>query len=260
MPRSPEAYADVVERMVEKATPRKQMAMERRGMKRKLDFTVVENIKATIKKLKKAPTNENRRTYYSLCKASTADRKARWSAGRHLGISWRVLQKTFNGTATVEKTRKKGYRGAVPGRAKAVIMEFWKSPEISKESPLKKGVKNGLPTYLLQMTYQSAFRRFRKTHPDINIGYVKFIALKPANVRHMRRQEREVCCCVSCENPKLKLNALNKLIVQKGADINLRINNSDLSEIADLTMCPYEYPAHPKPECLQRKCASNWLQ
>ena len=100
-----------------------------------------------------------------------------------------------------------------------MVRDFWLSPTVSRPMPLKKQVlKHNMPTHLLECSYTDAFKfnRFKKENPQIKVGYVKFIQLKPKNVRHMRVDERIVCCCTRCENIKLKLKALNTVSVAHG--------------------------------------------
>jgi len=112
-------------------------------------------------------------------------------------------------------------------------------------------VKKGKPLHLLEMTYTRAFSTFKAKHPNIKIGYVTFIKLKPKNVRHMKSAERIVCVCIKCENASLKIQALNRVIKQ------LPNNNGNLyittvKNISDQILC--EYTDQPKKECIDRCC------
>ena len=92
------------------------------------------------------------------------------------------------------------------------MKEFWY--EVSRELPLKKFVKKRVQTYMLETSYIQAYKQFKKSRPELKVGYVSFIKLKPPNVREMKALERVVCCCIKCENVTHCIRALNHFAVQ----------------------------------------------
>ena len=82
---------------------------------------------------------------------------------------------------------------------------------------------------MLETSYSGAFKRLKRTNPDVKIGYVSFIKLKPKNARHLKAMERNVCC----ENLKLKLSALNKFV--KRYDEH-HLENADVDDLSDKSM------------------------
>lgn len=134
---------------------------------------------------------------------------------------------------------------------KQTVREFWWSSDISRQLPLRKKVKHGLPTFLLECSYSTAYRRFKKEYPMIKLGYVTFVQLRPKNVRHMKVMERIVCCCIKCQNIKLKVQAINRTAKWLNKP-NLQLP-LDEPEISSFTMCETENRL-PDPKCIDRKC------
>lgn len=138
---------------------------------------------------------------------------------------------------------------------KRLVQEFWWSAEVSRQMPLKKKVKRNQAAFCLEMNYTQAFQKFKAAHPTVKIGYVRFIQLKPQNVRRMGAYERIVCCCQKCEKVKLKLKALNCVVSSKGCR-DLCIDAENLTAISDITLCHDDDRILPKVDCLDRKCNS----
>ena len=61
----------------------------------------------------------------------------------------------------------------------------------------------------------------------------------------MKAAERIVCCCVKCENIKLKVEAINHMAIARRE----KPVCSDERSLSDLTLC-----AEKQPPCLERKC------
>ena len=121
---------------------------------------------------------------------------------------------------------------------------------MSRPLPIKKRVKKKSPLYLLECSYTTAYKKFRKFNRD-KVGYVAFVKLKPKNVRQLKPSERIVCCCIKCENTKLSIQSLNLA--------SLKLDGFDLKldsewDCSDLTVCQYD--TFPAQECLKRNCSN----
>ena len=79
-----------------------------------------------------------------------------------------------------------------------------------------------------------------------------FCKLRPKYVLTQKHQKLFQCLCEYCENVKLKLTSLNKLVEQSGR-LDLKIN--DIYEAVDETMCKKEKEErYHKLSCIDRKC------
>ena len=252
MPSQPEEYAKVVENLIggTPATPRKVASMDRKGIRRvKLaDDMMVVNIKTYIKKCKAEGvcTSATKQMLYCVIKACMgSDRVGSSILRRYLGIThkmWKRIMMNDNG-----HIRKKKSSGIIREDVADFVREFWWSPDVSRTLPLKKRVKHGVPLHLLECSYTTAFKRFQAKFPDIKIGYVKFIQLRPGNVRHMRSNERIVCCCIKCENLKLLTSALNNTLPP-----NNRLPRDEV-ELCNMTMCTAK-GRFPSKACIESRC------
>jgi hypothetical protein len=96
------------------------------------------------------------------------------------------------------------------------VRNFYLQDDISRCSPGRKdtiwvrlpsGKKEHQQKHTLMFTLRESYSHFRKTFPDIKIGFTKFSQLRPGNVVSARQQDQGICCCPYCENVKLLLNS-----------------------------------------------------
>ena len=166
-----------------------------------------------------------------------------------MGVTRRSWQKVRKHKAKDIIIETKKTRPGISDEDALTIRNFWWSPEVSRPCPLKKRVKHGIPTHHLECSYSVAYQRFTAKHPEIKIGYVKFVHFRPKHVRRMRLSERAVCCCIKCENVKMKLTAINKLVASKSG----QTLTSDEASLSKMTMCTCE-SRHPPKSCIDHKC------
>ena len=76
----------------------------------------------------------------------------------------------------ISDMKKKGRRLADEVADK--VHELWLSPDVSRPLPIKKRVKCGVPTHLLECSYTEAYNRFKAENPTTKIGYVKLNTAK----------------------------------------------------------------------------------
>jgi hypothetical protein len=251
LPKSPRAFASVLAGLVEKASPLKKKELENRGIKRKLeDSFVISSLKKSFSELKVNMTEQKRQHYNMLVQECQHVSKYghRSKIASLLGIGGKMRRKPK------PSFQRKRRRDAVVETVAIQIQNFWTSEGISHVVPLKKRVKKGHPLHVLDCNYTQAFQQFRKSFPAIQIGYVKFIEMKPFYVRHMKAIERSVCCCMKCENIKLKLKVLNAQVSTLSTDKDLRI--STVHDLSKMTLCSYKELVFPGRECVDRSCDS----
>ena len=200
MPSSPSAYAKVIDSLVsESVTPKKQASLFKLGIRRRLsEDLVATNIQKTVEEAKLSTKDTNRKILYTLTKSSLRkglSRSQTTKIKQYLGVSRKTLKKvsSIKGMNIVVKKKRCGISEAVQRE----VREFWLSPNVSRIVPISKRVKHGIPLHLLECSYTTAYTRYKSMNRTVQIGYVKFIQLKPKNVRHMREAERIVCCCVN---------------------------------------------------------------
>lgn len=205
LPTSPKRFANVITTLNDNASPMKQAAIAKRGIKRKIDEEfLLPPLKKTILELK-TNMNEVKRRQYNII-ASAAMRAAhsgiKSKLASALGIGHRTHRKLTKNAHNPILSRKKR-KDVIDKSTIEKVQDHWTSEGISHVVPLKKRVKKGQPFRVLDCSYMQAYRRFKVTHPNIKIGYVSFIKHKPIYVRHMKTLERSVCCiCEFYQNVK----------------------------------------------------------
>ena len=227
-----------------------------RGVKRRLLYAdeshvtdaIAQAIQAEVQELRTNRMTEQKRQHYkfltnSARRATRKYKKVRKYVSRFLGIGGKVIR--------TKNLRRKKRKDALPESTKNLVRSFWMSENVSREVPLKKRVKKGgQPPFLLECTYLEAFRKFTASHPDVSIGYCKFVQLKPCNVMLMKALERVVCCCIKCENVKLKTKALNT----NASVMKVNIQTKNMDDLTKLTICPPKENDKVSMKCLNREC------
>ncbi|XP_052762893.1 uncharacterized protein LOC128205359 [Mya arenaria] len=113
------------------------------------------------------------------------------------------------------------------------VAEFYLAT--SRPLPNKRYATKFGPAYLMQLTLKSAYRQFLAEHPNMNIGFTKFTLLRPKNVRLLNKSHRQFCVCVSCQNVKFKITALNAF-AWKVSVPEAKIEN-EISGFMDIVLC-----------------------
>ena len=177
--------------------PEKGSHLSKKGIRRNLGADMIaSNVKDNITHLSQSQKAGDRHELHNLIKATitsplnpkntSAQKSSTRFTKKYLPNitrrSWR------SATTTIPPSQKKRRRG-LSEEVMSAVHDFWLSPSVSRPMPLKKRVKHRVPTHLLECS-------FKKDNPSMKIGYVKFIQLRPSNVRHMKAAERIVCCCV----------------------------------------------------------------
>lgn len=70
------------------------------------------------------------------------------------------------------------------------------------------GKKLKLRKYYLVMYLKKTYELFKRTHPDVKVGFSKFASLRPVNVMLLKDQSPDQCKCRIHENFTLKLAGL----------------------------------------------------
>ena len=255
LPNSPRTFAKVMANIIDNASPSKQVEIGKRGVKRKLEDTfVIRSLKHTIKELKSTGMSEEYRHHYNTiayaCQRISkygSNSKVASRVASSLGIGKYMRQKMKRKASLPTLSLRKKKRNAISEDLSKKVKDHWLSDQISHVVPLKKRVKKGQPLHVLDSSYMQSYQQFRKANPDVKIGYVSFIKLKPSYVRPLKALERSVCCCIRCENIQIILKVLRKQLK----------SSSEIKSIHDLskaTMCPYKEPGFPAKACADRTC------
>ena len=236
IPKHPHDYAECVTSLVDQATPQKKAALIKVGLRpselKSPAERIVANLKKSIRETKKKPSNKHRRIMYSLVRSGAGNH---WSLAKYLGTSWKVWKRLkLKKDQDSDSKMKKRLKGSIPPEVCETVKHFWLSSDISRPLPLRKRVKKKQVSYLLECSNSTAFKKFKQMYPNVKIGYVKFIQLRPKYVRPMKALERIMCCCVRCENVKLIVTALNIVSRKFGLELYLC---PDAGEISKSTIC-----------------------
>ena len=259
IPKTPEAYADTMEDLHKKTTPRKSAALKTRGIgsgsgntcrkavkNNQMDHLIGSALKEQLAKLK-GKTKPNLATKRQLVTVLSSSKhfKLQTQACRRFGVSSKNISKV---------PRKFRYKNkhAVNLDTKRTVQKFYELNSI--ELPDKKSVsrKSLKKTRILEKPIKALHASFLRENPGIKVGLTSFFKLRPTYVRKVGDIKFRGCLCEYCENITLKLKTLNRacdLQLQKDFKIN------DIHDLVSLTMCPLsdDDKYHSK-ECRERQC------
>lgn len=201
-----------------------------------------EGMKNMVHSVKLSQNDDKRKVYY---KAAAIAKEAgmTYRNAQQLGISKHVYHRA---SLTPNYIRKKR-RDKITETVQKQVVNFWF--DCSREYPCKKRVKKNKSIFVLTSSYICIFKEFQRQYPDTKIGFIKFLQLRPVNVRKLNATERNVCCCPKCENAKFLVQALNKAC--QANDLK-ELHLKGEKALADLSVCAYTgFPNH---ACLDTSC------
>jgi len=121
-----------------------------------------------------------------------------------------------------------------------IIIQFYKSEEISRIMPGKKdyksvwkgGVKVLEQKHLILCNLKEAYKLFKTKHPSIKVGFSKFAELRPCEcILAGKPGTHTVCVCTIHQNIKLMIVGSGLSCCTEGEDIHLSDYNSCLAAI-----------------------------
>jgi len=237
-PKNPEKFAEVLSRIVEKSSRRKEKGML-------ATTTIKEKLKELCNR-RKEKDNHLRRIIHASLAAKGRISKA---VQKEFGLSKKLSKLS---TKELENTKRKTRSDALPDNEVKEIQEFYQSSVMSRELPLKRLVSAKKPTEpkkALEASLVHSYKSFKEKHPENKISYSKFVSLRPSNILPMTKQKHYQCLCEYCVNIDFKVKALGRLCSSK----RLESPAVDRYEASRITLCP-KGDGNYKKECLDRNC------
>ena len=266
LPGTPIRRARIIEKIL---TPRTTAKLEGKGIittktaKKKLQMglAVLDSVKASVNKIQQGShgTLHNQKKSamdtltYSVLGRITKYHRLGTAIGAHLKI--RKPKQFEKGKDEFWKPRKRKERkDKLSNDVQESIKAFYLSPEISRQVPNMKDVKDDKQKHVMTMTLAEAFDDYKKANPGMKVGLTSFKNLKPANVQQVSETSHRTCLCQTCQNVVLKIEALKKF-ANGTKDVNLKSKIQPWTKkmVGSLTVCDTE-GEFPNPECLDRTC------
>jgi len=169
LPKSPAKYAEVVSKLIEKASPKKTNALKIKGIDSGKVKEWNEDLSSTIKETYKSMKGRRkcqvqmRREFVRQLAIKVKHRNKEKICSR-LGIN-RTL---FNSSCKERKEKKR--KDAVDVETVRSVEDFFNQEDISINVPNKKAVnKDGINKLVLQTSYEDCFRKWKEREPAKNI-------------------------------------------------------------------------------------------
>ena len=270
MPNDAKKYAEVIESLIEKATPKKKNALGNLDIKansprtkRKLVLgkTVVTTYKDRLRQLAKKRTLKANRERRNIAKLLNLKRKnVQRKYYKELGFSWSFLCRIseIDKEDQEDDDQRKPRSDKLEQDTVRKAEQFYMRSDVSRENNDKRNMsrKSLKSTKFLEMTVKTAYKQFRTEHPENDISYDKFAKLRPSNVKTMGKNTFFTCLCEYCTNVEMKLTSLKSFSSTKRLTHSVPENKYEASR---LTLCEKENN-HYKVECLHRSCRNCGIQ
>ena len=235
LPQSPRAYAQSVEKLIDRATPKKRAELERRQIyKTRTRQSLSEAFKRLSQAAKKTVLN-------ILRKHRVKDKKG---VAKAIGISRGAISRKPKGYATRRK---------VTPVISLNITQFYTRLDVSTLMPNKRKSVDDHPFYIMQSSLLSAYKTFCHENPSIKIGFGTFYKNKPKYVHLLKKFKWLQCVCDVCANVKYLLLAASSSMTRCGFELPEWLMTSDPIKAGLLTLCSGSEKR--QGSCLARKCA-----
>lgn len=161
--------------------------------------------------------------------------------------------------------KRKKRKDRIPDDVRALVREFYLSPDTSRPVPNVRevmwvldeetGQKRKVQKHVMLMTLAEAFKEFKRQYPEVKVGFSTFKSLKPMHVKKVSETSRRTCLCTICCNVALKVEAVRKVVSackEDGEPAGDPFVNITKQSVAAVTLCPCDQD--PKSKCLNRDC------
>lgn len=210
------------------------------------EVQLLSSIKDSIEQIKPRGTAkiETRVAYGSITKMIKSIPKAT-KLKKKLGVNCKVVT-----TAWWSNEMRKKRKDRIKDDIKSEIREFYLSPEVNREVPVKREcvtvvdrntcLKTKVHKQVMIMTQGEAYKIYVDKFGK-KVGFTSFRNLKPGNVRNISETDRRTCLCTICANVALKAHSIAKYAKLKSNDESsdnlVRLNKMSKEDLVSHTLC-----------------------
>ena len=185
MPSCPDKFAQCVEHIKQRTTPRKRSALSSRcilspSKRRKLNFLEAVSVKTVFSQIKKRRSTrdiELRRILHQV--VSTKKKLEKQMLHKHLGLSWNFLAKD---QCPINSRQMR--KDALADNVVSSVTAFYNRTDISREMPNARMVSKKTMTAkkVLESSMQAAYLQFKFEHRNIDISFSKCTYAMPMRI------------------------------------------------------------------------------
>ena len=219
LPKTPVKKAAVLKKLLQSPNTAKCLADEgilrTEESKKKVTMadSLIQNIADQIDEVKPAGTQQKgkKSAYDTLVKTALKSISKKYvyksqNLLRTLGINWKNTKK-FKKAAKNDwwkQNPRKARKDRISEQTKLKVINFYLSPEVSREVPNKKEVilvkennqKEYVQKHVMLATSADAFSQYKSEYPEDKIGFTSFKKLKPKNMSEESQKQTENHACV----------------------------------------------------------------
>ena len=251
LPRRAAQYAETLQDLIEKASPRKKDALQSRAIacgEEMLNATVVQSMKEFIASLKSKRTKRDTEMKQLLAKSLAVSSKyiSRRKMSQHMGIRRQMLSNPNR----QRKTRK----DAITTDQHGLVSEFFETHATILPGKKTVSKRTRKQAAVLQQSLRKLHKHFQREHSECMIAFSTFAKLRPRNIKLAKYWKLFQCLCEYCENVKYLLETANNIAqAQRYAQCVLQ----DHYRLAHVTLCEKgDDEEFHKIACIERKCSS----
>lgn len=256
LPKSPSKFANVIDGLVEGATPKKGEALDLVNIYKRegRSDNDIEHIRDNMKILKLNKTKFTNFITASLVKAAVNHKLSYRENARRLGLRWSYMQRIMGRKDFKMATTRSD---SISEERKEEVSDFYHHSNIAVQLPDMRRVTKHGATKVMQMSIQRAYDKYKEASPNA-MSKSKFASLRPPDVKLQSKNKLRSCLCPDCANVALMGDGLHKAItrIDKHKDCPKCMALLKMllcaDKMSDATLCPKK--GNYKPECVKRQC------
>lgn len=238
IPESPKKFADFIENLLQRATPKKKQQLQYKGIEivsnnqrdqRKQNEEIVSKLRKHIKQLRRKRKASERVDLKCIVKATQLKKTA---IIRSLGMRTEVWRRYMNDAVRRRRS------DAMPESSVKIIKNLYDENSVAIPDSKGKGRK------ILSMTTRRLHQRLKSDSRSPQVSLSKFRKLRPSNILLKSHHKFRTCLCEICLNMSYKAQALR----QCGVPVN------DKFDLVNQTLCNKGNEEFHKKECVTRTC------
>jgi hypothetical protein len=249
IPGTPTKYADLVQKLIEKATPRKRAILEKRGIveskKRKLAKKMMKKVQKRLAVLRKSRNIDDRKEMRMIVHLmNPKKKKAVAHMRKNLNVRWETWRK-YSTLSCDRKARKDKIQEDTKHQSHALYIKN------ATMLPYKKTVTKAGQKGVLTKCTRSLHKEFNALPSSHRLSLSAFRKLRPRFLLTVNSRAFNQCLCEYCLNIENKIQALKSVAQRQGTTLSIK-NKYDIS---NKSMCPpIPEDAEFDVECIERTC------
>ena len=239
----PVQYAQTVNDLVNKASPRKKKLLERSTGNRNWKSLVTDELANKFKELRKSRKKKDLELKRAV--GSTLKIGKKYKMQKKICKELKISSKILHTKKTTVHKRK------VTEEVKEAVHASYEKLSITLPDKRFVSKKTGKPAGFLTVPISTVYTDFRSSNPNVKMGLSKFAAMRPQHIKLRSQVKYRGCLCEYCANMEHKITAINRVAHRH----NLKSPLTTVKSLSKITLCDKGDSQFHKIECIERRCS-----